>query len=127
MPHKNILKRRICQRNYYATHKEYRKHKCAYVKNWQAQNKDRRRLHKLKMRHGLDLEGYNVLFNDQNGKCAICGKHQSELKKALFVDHCHKTGKVRGLLCFQCNVGIGNLGDDIENLRCAILYLNKNA
>lgn len=74
---------------------------------------------------GVTTEDYNKMFDEQNGKCAICGKHQIELKRPLHIDHCHKTKKVRGLLCSNCNTGIGLLQEDIENLRCAILYLNK--
>jgi hypothetical protein len=61
----------------------------------------------LKLYYGITLIQYNEIFNSQNGCCKICGTHQSELKKALFVDHDHKTGKIRGLLCHQCNIGIG--------------------
>jgi len=61
-------------------------------------------------RRGIDCDNelYNYLFNEQQGCCAICGKHQSELKKALGVDHNHITGQVRGLLCGICNRGLGN-------------------
>ena len=76
-------------------------------------------------KYGITEDDYNNLFVKQNGKCAICGKHQSEIEIALLIDHCHKTGKVRGLLCSSCNFGIGHLNDDIENLKCAILYLNR--
>lgn len=79
----------------------------------------------LQRKYNIDLEEYNRIFMEQKGKCAICGTHQSELKRALDVDHCHKNNKVRGLLCNSCNIGLGHLGDDIENLKCAILYLNK--
>ena len=75
---------------------------------------------------GIDNDRYNEMFALQAGKCDICGKHQMELNKRLCVDHCHETGKIRGLLCHSCNVAIGFLGDDIENLNCAIMYLNKH-
>jgi len=81
----------------------------------------------LKRKYGIDLEEYNRMFAEQEGKCAICGIHQSEYKKALSVDHCHETDHVRGLLCLKCNAAIGLLNDDIENLKCAMLYLNANA
>ena len=83
------------------------------------------RKYALKHCHSMTEEEFNELFAEQKGKCAICGKHQSEFKKALHIDHCHKTGKLRGLLCSNCNTGIGLFKDDIENLKCAILYLNK--
>ena len=66
------------------------------------------------------------MFNKQNGKCAICGKHQIELKQSLCVDHNHTTGKVNGLLCTRCNGAIGMFNDDIILLEKAINYLKVN-
>lgn len=81
---------------------------------------------RLQRKYNIGIEKYNQIFAEQSGRCAICGKHQSELRKRLSVDHCHVTKNVRGLLCVSCNIGIGHLGDDIENLKCAIIYLNKS-
>lgn len=75
--------------------------------------------------YGITLDDYNTLFINQNGCCAICNKHQSELDETLNVDHCHKTSKVRGLLCGACNRGIGKLKEDINILNNAIKYLQK--
>jgi hypothetical protein len=74
--------------------------------------------------YGLTGSQYNTLFLFQQGFCKICGKHQNEFKHALAVDHCHKTNKVRGLLCGNCNTGIGQLKDDVRLLQSAIDYLN---
>lgn len=68
---------------------------------------------------------YNRMFEQQEGKCLICGKHQSEFKRRFNVDHDHKTGKIRGLLCFKCNTGIGRFNDNILLLESAIKYLEK--
>jgi len=57
----------------------------------------------IKYLYGITPNDYNQLFQQQNGCCAICGKHQSKLKRRLDVDHDHKTDKVRGLLCNYCN------------------------
>lgn len=57
----------------------------------------------LTAKYGITLEQYNQRLEDQGFKCAMCGKPQSECKRALHVDHNHKTGKIRGLLCFYCN------------------------
>lgn len=54
-------------------------------------------------RYNLTLKQYKELFNIQNGCCAICNKHQSQLKHKLHVDHNHKTGIIRGLICKGCN------------------------
>ena len=73
--------------------------------------------------YGITLQDYNAMFEEQDGRCAICGVHQSELKRALAVDHDHGTGEVRGLLCQKCNAGIGNLRDDASLLKRAACYL----
>lgn len=80
-----------------------------------------------KRRFGITSEQYVDLFNSQNGACAICKNPETATRlgkvKALSVDHCHKTGVIRGLLCSDCNTGIGKLKDDIKILRSAIQYL----
>lgn len=75
---------------------------------------------------GLTTEHYDAMFNKQEGKCAICGIHQSELKPALCIDHNHQTNKIRGLLCGKCNRGLGYLNDSIDLLQAAINYLKIN-
>ena len=73
--------------------------------------KDRK--HNLCYKYGISLTDYNIMFQKQIGYCAICGKCQSKLKKPLYVDHNHLTGKVRGLLCGKCNSALGYL--DVDN------------
>lgn len=80
----------------------------------------------FKSSYGITLEKYDQLFLEQNGCCAICTKHQSNFKKRLSVDHCHKTGKFRGLLCQFCNTSLGNFDDRIDLLLKAVEYLKKN-
>ena len=60
------------------------------------------------------------MYAECGGKCNICSKPED----TLCVDHCHKTGKIRGLLCFDCNTGLGKLGDDVQSIQRAIDYLN---
>ena len=74
--------------------------------------------------HGITVEDYDKLLKDQNDCCAICNKHKSQLKRVLFVDHCHKTSRVRGLLCQKCNSVLGLVNDSIEILDKAKEYLN---
>ncbi len=76
-------------------------------------------------KYGLTLVGYDRLYNRQKGCCAICGRHQWELNRALDVDHNHKTDKVRGLLCGDCNRGLGCFKDSRGCLVKAIQYLTK--
>ena len=66
---------------------------------------------------------YESILKSQNYKCAICGVHKNDYHKDFSIDHCHKSGKVRGLLCNNCNVGIGLLKDDITILKSSINYL----
>lgn len=79
----------------------------------------------LKRRYGITLDKYNDMFTFQEGKCLTCSRHQSELKHALCVDHCHATGKVRGLLCKKCNTVLGFVNDDISILKTMIKYLEN--
>jgi hypothetical protein len=62
----------------------------------------------------------------QKGCCAICGRNESQFKRRLTIDHCHKTNKLRGLLCTNCNAAIGNINDDAELCLSAYNYLRKN-
>ena len=80
----------------------------------------------LKQRFGMTLEDYDRMLMEQNGKCFICDVHHTEaVRGKLNVDHCHTSGKVRGLLCFNCNTALGKFKDDIELLEKAIAYLKK--
>ncbi|MCP4598529.1 endonuclease VII domain-containing protein [Neptuniibacter sp.] len=75
---------------------------------------------------GITEQKYNAMFKKHKGRCYICGKHQSKMKKRLHVDHDHKTGKVRGLLCVICNLGLGCFKDNPARLRSAAEYLERN-
>ncbi|MEN6608596.1 MAG: endonuclease VII domain-containing protein [Bryobacteraceae bacterium] len=81
-------------------------------------------------RFGISINEYSKMYMEQNGRCAICGGTDAGTRngnaKAFAVDHDHKTGRVRGLLCEACNTGIGKLKDDPEVLRSAIRYLEKS-
>lgn len=77
----------------------------------------------IKNYYGLSKKEYDKILKEQNGKCAICGTPESELKKSLCVDHNHKTGKVRGLLCTLCNQGLGSFKDNQSNVENALYYL----
>ncbi|SRR6266568_4002078 len=76
--------------------------------------------------HGVTIEQYETMFIAQKGVCKICGKEETTKKGSLSVDHCHETGKVRGLLCRKCNLGIGFLQHDKELLTRAITYLQES-
>jgi hypothetical protein len=74
--------------------------------------------------YGITQADYDVLFEQQDGRCAICGRAESGAWGGLLpVDHDHKTGEVRGLLCHHCNGGLGQFGDDPDRLLAAAAYL----
>ena len=75
-------------------------------------------------KYGVSKEFLIELYEKQQGKCKICCK-EPETARGLHVDHCHSTGKVRGLLCHGCNVAIGSMKEDPEILLKAIEYLRS--
>jgi hypothetical protein len=77
--------------------------------------------------YGISLKDYENLYIRQNGMCAIC-HHPEPVKSRLFlsVDHDHKTGRVRGLLCSKCNMALGLFEDKTDRLRSAAIYLKDN-
>ena len=107
-----------CRRDYYQANKEKIK-----ARTKKAYTPEYGRQQKLKKNYGISIEDYNKMFSDQDGKCKICLTHQSKFKKPLFVDHCHRTGDVRGLLCHNCNIGISNFKDNLELFKSAMSYL----
>ncbi len=81
----------------------------------------------------VSKEKYNELLEKQNNLCAICKKSEqiisgpvNKTPKRLAIDHCHITGKIRGLLCHHCNVSLGSFNDSIETLQAAIDYLKMH-
>ena len=111
--------------------KEYRsKNKdkiLAYNIQYKKTNKGRVALasykYNIKVRYNITLEDYVSVFNKQKGCCAICGRSQKSVTRRLAVDHNHKTGSFRGILCFSCNAHIAWL----ENRKIKILkYLEEN-
>ncbi len=82
----------------------------------------------LRRTFGITLDEYRQILLEQGGVCDICGKPETSTfrgkLKHLSVDHDHETGKVRGLLCNDCNIGLGWFKDNVQVLRNAIHYLN---
>lgn len=77
----------------------------------------------LKGCYGITIEDYQTMIVAQEFRCKGCGKHETDLSRPLCIDHCHTTGKVRGLLCASCNSSIGFVNDDINILLNLIKYL----
>jgi CRISPR/Cas system-associated protein Cas10 (large subunit of type III CRISPR-Cas system) len=110
----NAGREKFCSRECY---NQYRKECCTSIK-------ERNILYQKKSKYGLTEEEYKGLFDAQGNKCSICGT-SFEVTKA-FVDHDHKTGGVRGLLCSQCNTLLGMAKDNTEVLEAAIQYLRNS-
>ena len=101
------------------------------MREWKSDNLDKVRQYKWKERYGITPEQYTEMLVCQGGCCAICGHPETAINvgtneiQKLAVDHCHITGKVRGLLCQDCNRGISKFHDDIKRLGNAIKYLTR--
>lgn len=96
-------------------------------KEWRAKQdpdylRQYKRMKKLET-YGLTPDDYDEMLRNQNGLCAICNKSATD--KALAVDHCHETGRVRGLLCFICNFGLTWFSENSEMLSRASDYVRK--
>lgn len=92
---------------------------------YKAKNPEAQRTSHLKVKYNLTPEEYQRIDTLQEGNCSICGKHKSVFGMALAVDHNHDTGQLRGLLCINCNNGLGKFHDDIILLERAVQYLRS--
>jgi hypothetical protein len=117
----------------------------AYSRKWRAENRTKYRAYSkgrrlkeggrwarnvaLKAQYGITIEQYDAMLEAQGGLCAVCRRPEVEPDrwsgkvKSLAVDHCHDTGKVRGLLCSGCNTSLGKMKHDTGLLQAAINYL----
>lgn len=120
--------RKKWQREYYAKNAEKMR---AHQKAWRDKHSPefhsaRTRRYYLPNTYGITVEEYETMLQSQNNACAICSTTTPTGKWKVFaVDHCHKTGRARGLLCNECNRGMGLLGDSPERLQKAVDYLIK--
>jgi len=89
--------------------------------------KRNRKAEKLQLRYGLTYEQWEKMREQENYKCMICGISEDEMGKKLDVDHCHDSGKVRGVLCNTCNTMLGHARDNVRILEEAVQYLKKNS
>jgi Recombination endonuclease VII. len=104
----------------------YRENSESYKKrqnNYYAKNKKQIRQKAREHLFKISEEEYSILYQLQKGECAICGVKESEMQFNLAIDHNHKTGEIRGLLCRHCNSGIGFLKENIDIFKKAILYI----
>ncbi len=103
-------------------------HLAARLREQRAKDPERFRDYDLRSTRGVPPGTYQRMYEEQQGKCAICQTSKLQAGKyRLHLDHCHETGIIRGLLCHNCNVGIGNLRHDEKIIRAAIDYLNRTS
>lgn len=120
-------------RHKYVSTPEAREKRKLYMRYWKAKRiakePDYEADMALKKKFGMSVEDYNKALAGQNGVCAICKGRETSIAnqnnkvRRLTVDHCHSTGKIRGLLCSRCNRGLGFFRDNPKNLQNAIKYL----
>jgi len=117
MPYRDNEKNKACKQRFNQSEagKEYKR-------KWYLENAYKSKSSHLLKKYKITMNDYIGLLERQNGVCAIC-KETCKSGRYLAVDHCHETGKIRGLLCLECNRGIGALKDSVSLLECAINYL----
>ena len=110
---------KLCGKKYASVYYKKNKDSVEYVEGWRERH--------LKRKYGISIEQYNKMFYEQGGKCKICGCMKNKNKRQYFmnVDHCHETGKVRGILCSKCNIILGGANDDVSILYKAIEYIKN--
>jgi len=96
----------------------------AKMKEYYQKNKERWKKYTFD-KYSITADEYNALLESQEEKCYICDVHKDDLKRGLAIDHCHETGKVRKLLCVNCNTALGLLKEDIEIMKKLIDYVEK--
>ena len=111
----------------YATDPEWQERARAAARKWAAENPEKRKTQRVKQ-YGIDGAEYDRMLSEQFGVCAICKSSNTGDKRGgrFHVDHCHSSGKVRGLLCLACNHGLGKFKDSIESLKRAIGYIESS-
>lgn len=102
----------IDKKNRYATNEEYRHKQKNSV---------------LKKKYNLSIKEVELKIKKQKGKCTICGKRLDFKNSDAHVDHDHKTGKIRDVLCRKCNFALGQVNDDIDYMNQLILYVKKHS
>ena len=119
---------RICNEEGCTNPVRLKKTKGEYKPQWKCQSCEH-----LKHEYGINTPQRDQMIVDQDSKCMICFNGPLTVNKGrhvrmhhAVVDHCHETGKVRGILCQSCNVALGNFADDIEILQSAIDYLKQS-
>lgn len=118
---KHLLKS-WCKQCHFIAHKKWTENNKETVREYRA--KDKWTLKKRCDRHGITVEEFWTLYEEQDGTCPVCDTAIEAEDSAI--DHNHETGMVRGILCKNCNRGLGLLGDSPDTMARAAQYLNRN-
>jgi hypothetical protein len=127
-PNKWFIKCKSCGEEHEQTSREIQRNQkvmsCKNYKphNWTGVSKEDGY---IRRNYGITLDQYHDLLVAQSNGCAICGRTQEPDGRRLAIDHCHVSGNVRGILCNNCNNGLGSFGDSIEGMQKAIDYLKN--
>ena len=116
-----LWKKKVCNEN-----------KAEYQKKWRERNPRNAKSADLKRHFGITIDDYERMLKEQGGVCAICKEvckdtNAAGLPRHMPVDHCHKTGKIRAILCGKCNKGLGAFRDDPDLLMEAAAYLEAHS
>jgi hypothetical protein len=121
MAYKDPDKQSKYHKKWKSEHKEeYRE----YNRKWVSNNRDKQKASNLKHKYDMKLSEFNLMRELQGDRCIVC---DAGFTTSPCVDHCHVTGKVRGLLCATCNLMLGYAQDDPSILRRAAEYLEKQS
>lgn len=96
-----------------------------YNERNRAKRREQYRNYGFKKLYGIALEERDALLAAQGFRCAACGREKQGGRRWWHVDHCHRDGQVRGILCTNCNVALGHVNDDIEHLNKLIRYIER--
>lgn len=111
----------------YVTDSMTRAGRAAYMREYRKRRYRNVKSSEIKSKYGITLSEWETMYAAQDGTCAICKKPEDTDRYAnLAVDHCHDTGKVRGLLCNNCNRALGMFKDDLDVLRAGVAYLEAH-
>lgn len=106
--------------------RRYKKDNPERVKAWDRKKKNVTAAARRRHAYGLSEDDYERMLVKCGGMCESCGRDPWEVSsRGPHVDHCHETGRVRGILCFRCNTGLGHFRDSIEDMENAVAYLRK--
>lgn len=98
----------------------------AYMAAWRRANKDHTTHYRLNKRYGISKKKRDAMFARQRKRCACCRSNDPGSVRGWYLDHDHKTGKVRGVLCHWCNLALGHAKDSVVRLSLMIIYLEKH-